>query len=132
MSTSLADWDRLEQTGTVTGPKYLFIGSRLTSDTFVLRILLEGLNTQARHWGEVITIQDNGSLDGLEHEVEGFKYLHHRRVDEWSDPNIVIAFMDRLSHNRDSERLLAVAEENRRPWFVIGSANDVWGVTDQG
>ena len=85
------------------GPQYLFCGSRLTDDTFVLRILLEGLNTQARHWQEVITIQDDGSLTGLKFEVEQFKYLHYEIVEGWEDPNIVIAFMDRLSHNRGTE-----------------------------
>jgi hypothetical protein len=109
------------------GPQYLFCGSRLTDDTLVLRILLEGLNTQARHWGEVITVQDNGTLEGLELEVESFRYLAHRQVDDWEDPNIVIAFMDRMSHNRATERLLAVAEKNGRPWFVIGSEDDRGG-----
>lgn len=108
------------------GPQYLFCGSRLTDDTFVLRLMLEGLNTWSRQWSETITIQDNGTLEGLEFEVEQFKYLQHRRVDGWEDPNIVIAFMDRMSHNRATERLLAVAEENLRPWFVIGSANDMY------
>jgi hypothetical protein len=107
------------------GPQYLFCGSRLTSDTFVLRILLEGLNTQARHWQEVITIQDDGSLEGLEHEVEQFKYLEHRVVDGWEDPNVVVAFMDRLSHNRDTQWTLRLAAEQGRPWFVIGNADDI-------
>jgi hypothetical protein len=114
------------------GPRYLFCGSRLTDDTFVLRILLEGLNTQARQWQETITIQDDGSLEGLEHEVDMFKYLAYQRVEGWKDPNVVIAFMDRLSHNRATERLLSVAEKEGRPWFVIGNANDVWGITDNG
>lgn len=109
-----------------TGPQYLFIGSRLTSDTFVLRLFLEGLNTWSRQWQETIVIQDNGSLEGLEFEVEQFKYLQHRRVDGWEDPNIVVCFQDRMSHNRASERLLAVAQENGRPWFVIGSADDMY------
>lgn len=103
------------------GPKYLLCGSRLTDDTLVLRAILEGLNTQARHWGESITIQDDGSLQGLEHEVEGFKYLQHRRVEEWSDPNIVLCFMDRMSHNRASERLLSVAATEHRPAFIIST-----------
>lgn len=107
------------------GPQYLFIGSRLSGDALVLRALLEGLNTQGRHWNEVITIQDDGSLEGLEHEVEGFKYLEHRRVYSWQDPNIVIAFQDRMSHNRRTQRTLAEAQENHRPWFIIGSADDV-------
>lgn len=101
------------------GPQYLFAGSRLTDDTLILRAILEGLNTQGRHWSETITIQDDGSLEGLEHEVEGFKYLRHRRVDGWRDPNIVIVFMDCMSHNRASERLLSVAATHGRPAFVV-------------
>jgi hypothetical protein len=107
------------------GPQYLFCGSHLTDDTFVLRLMLEGLNTWARQWGEVITIQDNGTLENLEDEVAQFRYLQHRVVDGWADPNVVLCFMDRMSHNRGSERLLAVAAENSRPWFVIGRASDV-------
>lgn len=110
---------------TFKGPQYLLIGSRLTGDTLMLRLILEGLNTQARHWQEVITVQDNGSLEGLDYEVEQFKYLKHRLVDEWEDPNVVICFQDRMSHNRASERWLAVADENKRPWFIVGSVNEV-------
>jgi len=105
------------------GPQYLFCGSRLTDDTFVLRILLEGLNTQARHWQEIITIQDDGSLEGLENEVSSFKYLQHRVAVDWEDPNIVIAFMDRLSHNRGTEQTLREAAEAGRPAFVISSVD---------
>jgi len=105
------------------GPQYLFCGSRLTDDTFVLRILLEGLNTQARHWQEIITIQDDGSLEGLENEVSQFKYLQHRSVDRWEDPNIVIAFMDRMSHNRTTQETLEIAAEFHRPAFVISSVD---------
>lgn len=103
------------------GPQYLFCGSRLTDDTFIIRILLEGLNTQARVWSETITIQDDGSLDGLEHEVEAFRHLQRRKVREWSDPNIVIAFMDRLSMNRHTEETLKQAQENQRPAFVVSN-----------
>jgi hypothetical protein len=103
----------------VSGPQYLFCGSRLTDDTFVLRLMLEGLNTWARQWGETITIQGNDSLTDLEYEVEQFKHLQYRQVDEWSDPNIVICFMDRMSDNRTSERLLAAADEHGRPWFIV-------------
>ena len=113
------------------GPRYLFCGSRLTGDTFMLRLCLEGLNTWSRQWQETITIQDNGTLEGLEYEVGMFKYLEHQKVGEWEDPNIVIAFMDRMSHNRATERLLQRADAELRPWFVIGNANDVWGVTGQ-
>jgi hypothetical protein len=109
------------------GPQYLFCGSRLTDDTYVLRLLLEGLNTWGRQWQETITVQDNGTLEGLEFEVEQFKYLQHRQVGEWEDPNVVFCFMDRMSMNRASERLLSVAEKNGRPWFVIGSADDRGG-----
>ena len=105
------------------GPEYLFCGSRLTDDTFVMRILLEGLNTQARQWTETITIQDDGSLEGLEYEVSMFKYLAYRRIPggSWADPNVVLAFVDRMTHNRATERLLQQAEREKRPWFVIGS-----------
>ena len=105
------------------GPQYLFCGSRLTDDTFVLRILLEGLNTQARHWQEIITIQDDGSLEGLENEVSSFKYLQHRVAVDWEDPNIVIAFMDRPHHNRSTEQTLREATEAGRPAFVISSVD---------
>lgn len=106
------------------GPQYLICGSRLSCDTLVLRAMLEGLNTQGRHWGEVIVIQDDGSLRDLEHEVDGFKYLEHRRVDGWEDPNVVLCFMDRMSHNRASEQLLETAKAHHRPWFVIGGAEE--------
>jgi hypothetical protein len=106
------------------GPQYLFCGSRLTDDTYVLRLLLEGLNTWARQWQETITVQDNGTLEGLEFEVEQFRYLAHRRVEKWSDPNVVFAFMDRMSHNRGTERLLQRAETEGRAWFVIGTGGD--------
>jgi len=84
-------------------------------------MILEGLNTQARHWSETITIQDDGSLNGLEFEVEQFKYLKHRPVDGWEDPNIVLCFMDHLSQNRASERLLSVAATEHRPAFIIST-----------
>ena len=103
------------------GPQYLFCGSRLTDDKVILRLMLEGLNTQARQWGETITIQDDGSLEGLEFEVETFKYLAHRPVSRWADPNVVIAFMDRLSMNRGTERLLAVAEKERRAVVIVSN-----------
>jgi len=108
---------------TYPGPRYLLCGSRLTDDTLLLRIILEGLNTQARQWSEIVTIQDDGSLRDLEFEVEQFKYLRHERVDQWEDPNVVLCFMDRMSHNRASERLLAVAETNHRPAFIICGDN---------
>ena len=118
----MADGSATERVGTVnlTGPKYLLVGSRLTDDTLLLRALLEGLNTQARVWSETIIILDNGSLQGLEHEVGEFRYLEHRRVKDWVTPNICIAFMDRLSHNRDTEKLLRLAESEGVPAFVIG------------
>jgi hypothetical protein len=103
----------------VSGPQYLFCGSRLTDDTLVLRILLEGLNTQARQWSETITIQHDGSLKDLQFEVEMFKHLRYRHVEGWEDPNVVIAFMDRLSHNRGTGRILDIADEHGRPWFIV-------------
>jgi hypothetical protein len=103
------------------GPKYLFCGSHLTDDTYILRCLLEGLNTQGRQWSETIIILDNGSLQGLEHEVVGFRHLEHRRVKDLGSPNIVIAFMDRLSHNRDTEKLLERAETQGIPAFVVST-----------
>ena len=105
------------------GPQYLFCGSRLTDDTHVMRLLLEGLNTWSRQWSETITIQDNGSLEGLENEVSMFKYLQHRVVNRWEDPNIVIAFMDRPHHNRSTEQTLREATEAGRPAFVISSVD---------
>lgn len=105
------------------GPSYLVVGSRLTDDSNVLRIFLEGLNTQARQWTETIIILDNGSFAGLEGEVAEFRHLEHRRIgdDGWADrhPNIVIAFMDRLSHNRETEYLLRAAESAGIPAYVI-------------
>jgi hypothetical protein len=101
------------------GPKYLFCGSRLTDDTYLMRALLEGLNTMARQWSETIPILDDGSLPDLEYEVEMFRHLEYRRVKDWVRPNIVIAFMDRLSHNRDTEDLLRVAESEGVPAFIV-------------
>jgi|SRR5215467_522106 len=101
------------------GPQYLLCGSRLTSDTLVLRLLLEGLNTWARQWSETITIQDDGSLEGLEHEVEMFRHLQHRRVKGWSHPNVVLAFMDRLQQSRATHGTLEVAKSHGVPAFII-------------
>lgn len=103
------------------GPEYLFCGSRLTSDTLVLRMMLEGLNTWARQWSETITILDDESLDGLEHEVDQFKHLAHS---SWKPtdpvvPNIVVAFIDRLSQNRATEQLLAAAASEGVPAFIV-------------
>jgi len=84
-----------------------------------MRILLEGLNTQARQWQEMITIQDDGTLNDLEYEVETFKYLRYERVEEWSDPNVVFAFIDRMSHNRATEATLARATEAHRAAFIF-------------
>lgn len=107
----------------MTGPQYAFVGSRLTDDTLVLRMMLEGLNTQARQWSETITILDNGSLEGLEYEVEQFKHLAHAswQASDPLVPNIVVAFMDRMSHNRDTERLLAAATSEGVPVFVVSN-----------
>jgi hypothetical protein len=107
------------------GPQYLFCGSRLTDDTFMLRLLLEGLNTWSRQWQETITIQDDGTLTDLEFEVNQFKYLAHLPVEGWADPNVVVAFMDRMSHNRATEATLKTAQEWHRAWFVVGNASDV-------
>lgn len=105
----------------MSGPTYLFCGSSLTDDMQLLRALLEGLNTQARQWSEVITILNDGSLPGLEGEVEDYRYLQHRRMKAVWDtpPNIVIAFMDRLSHNRNTEELLRHAVNEAIPTYVI-------------
>jgi hypothetical protein len=84
-------------------------------------MILEGLNTQARQWSETITIQDDSTLEGLEFEVEQFRHLAHRHVAKWEDPNIVIAFMDRLSHNRGTEYILALAQKERRPAFIVST-----------
>ena len=102
--------------------KYLFCGSVLTDDYNVLRIFLEGLNTWGRVWRENVVVLDDGSLPGLEGEVAEFRHLEHRHVDGWADrhPNIVIAFMDRLSHNRETEQLLRRAESAGIPAYVIG------------
>jgi hypothetical protein len=99
----------------------MVIGSRLTDDSLVLRCLLGGLNDQGRQWQEIIIILDDGSLQGLEHEVEGFRHLEHRRVKEWGDPNIVLAFIDRLSQNRHTEDVLKRADKEGRPAFIISS-----------
>jgi glycogen synthase len=101
------------------GPKYFLCGSSLTDDKQLLRAILEGLNTQARQWSETIVILDNGSLRGLEHEIEEFRHLEYRRVLILGEPNIVIAFMDRLSHNRDIEKTLELAETAGIPTYVI-------------
>jgi len=105
----------------MTGPQYLLCGSRLTDDTYVLRLLLEGLNTWARQLSETITIQDNGSLTGRENEGEEFRYLAYRKVGEWEDPNVIFCFLDRLSQNRAAERLLQRAETEHRPAFIVST-----------
>jgi hypothetical protein len=101
------------------GAKYLFCGSHLTSDTLLIRLFLEGLNTQARQWGETIVILDDGSLLRMESEVEEFRHLEHRHMGSWVTPNIVIAFMDRLSHNRNTEKTLRRAESEGVPAFIV-------------
>jgi hypothetical protein len=111
----------------VSGPRYLICGSSLTTadTTPLLRLILEGLNTQARQWSETITVLDDLSLPGLEGEVEDFRHLEHRRFDvnlsTLTMPNIVIAFMNRLSHNRDTEQLLRHAESQGIPAFCIST-----------
>lgn len=100
-------------------PKYLLCGSRLTDDTYLLRVILEGLNTWGRQWSETLIILDDGSLDGLENEVDGFRCLEHRRYKDGAKPNIVIAFMDRLSQNRDTEKLLERVESDGIPAFIV-------------
>ena len=98
----------------------MLVGSRLSDDTYVLRLLLEGLNTWGRQWTETLVILDDGSLPGLEQEVAEFRHLEHRRVNDWVDgTNIVIAFMDRLSHNRDVEALLRRAESEGVAAYVV-------------
>jgi hypothetical protein len=103
------------------GPRYLFAGSHLTDDTLVLRAILTGLNSQSREWQETIIILDDGTIQGLEDEVSSFRYLEHRHVKDWekSRPNIVVAFMDRLSQNRETEKTLILAESQGIPAFVI-------------
>jgi len=104
-----------------TGPKYLICGSRLSDDLVLLRALLEGLNTEGRQWSETIVIMDDGTLPGLEGEVRDFKHLEHRRVKQnWrTPPNIVIAVMDRLTQNRDTEKTLIRAESQGIPAYVL-------------
>jgi hypothetical protein len=103
------------------GPKYLLIGTSLYTDTLVLRALLEGLSTQGRHWQEIITILGNGSVGGLEHEVEGHKFLEYLYVKSWTECNIVIAFMDDLRHNRQTQEWLERATGDGIPAFVIST-----------
>jgi hypothetical protein len=103
------------------GPSYLLLGSRLTDDTYVLRVILEGLNTWGRQWGETLIILGNGSLRDLEQEVEWYRSLEYRRVDQIGKPNIVIAFMDRMSHNRLTENWLREASRRGIPAFVVGT-----------
>jgi hypothetical protein len=103
------------------GPKYLFCGSHLTDHTLLLRLMLEGLNTQARQYSEIITILDDGSLPGLEFEVSMFRHLEHRTVKTWVRPSIVVAFMDRLSHNRDTADVLKRAETEGINVYVVSA-----------
>jgi hypothetical protein len=103
------------------GPTYLLIGTKLYTDTLVLRAVLEGLSTQARHWGETIVILGNESLPGLDHEVEAFKYLAYQYVKSWPKCNIVIAFMDDLRHNRQTQEWLEQAKGDGIPAFVIST-----------
>lgn len=87
----------------------------------VLRALLEGLSTQARHWGETIVILDNGSLPDLEHEVEASRHLEHRYIKSWTKCNVVLAFMDDLRHNRQTQEWLDQAKGDGIPAFVIST-----------
>jgi hypothetical protein len=105
------------------GPTYLFLGSRLSDDTYMLRMVLEGLNRWAFEWQETLVIADNGSLDNLEREVGMFKNLEHRKVSELKNPrpNMVIGFLDRLSHNRETERWIRAARQLGIPAFVIST-----------
>jgi hypothetical protein len=84
-----------------------------------MRALLEGLNTQARQWSETIVILDNGTVRDLERELNDFRHLEHRPIRGWIEPNIVIAFMNRLSHNRKTEETLKRAESEGIPAFVV-------------
>ena len=95
----------------------------MTDDTLILRAILDGLNTQGRQWGETITIFDAGSLDGLEREVEDHKYLRYVGPKGWGGgrPNIAIGFIDRMSMNRDTERLLALLTDEGVPTFIVRS-----------
>lgn len=103
----------------MSGPSYLFCGSRLTDDTLLLRALLEGLNTQGRQWSEKITILDDGTLRNIEEEVSFFRNLEYQPLEPRDRPNIVVAFMDRLSHNRNTEDTLERAETQGIPAFII-------------
>jgi hypothetical protein len=93
------------------GPRYLFLGSCLDEDTYVLRLCLTGLNAMAREWSETIIILDNGTLPFLEHEVESFRHLEWRRVKSWTKCNIVLCFMDSLRHARENQIWLDRAQE---------------------
>lgn len=101
------------------GPKYLFLGSRLDDDTFILRAILSGLNAQAREWSETIVIMDNGTVPGLDYEVEQYRWLEHRPTKSWERANIVIAFMDNMRHCRENEDWLRKAKEAGIPTFIV-------------
>jgi hypothetical protein len=99
---------------TTQGPRYLFLGTPLDTDLYMPRLVLESLNTWARQWNEELTILDNGTMPGLEHEVDHFKYLTRRQVRSWTRANIVFAFMDRLEHDRHVQDWL-----NQASWAGI-------------
>ena len=104
------------------GPSYLLLGSRLTDDTYMLRVVLEGLNTYGRQWKETLTILDNGSLGNLKNEVDQYRMLEHKKTDVIGKPNIVIAFQDRAHHNRTTENWVAEARRRGIPTFIVSTS----------
>jgi len=103
------------------GPSYLFIGSRLTDDTYMLRTILEGLNTYGRQWEETLTILDNGTLQNLDKEVEQFRMLEHKKTEVIGKPNIVIAFQDRAHHNHLTDNWIKESRRRGIPTFVVST-----------
>lgn len=103
------------------GPRYLLIGSRLVDDTYMLRTFLNGLNSYGREWSETLIIEGNGSVEDLDLEVEPFRHLEYRKVTEIHTPNMVIAFLDHLRQNRQTDEWLQKAVSAGIPTFVVGS-----------
>jgi hypothetical protein len=115
------------------GPRYLILGSCLDDDTYVLRLTLAGLNAMAREWGEIITILDNGTFPGLEHEVESFRHLERQRVKSWAKCNVVLCFMDSLRHARENQLWLDRAKEEGVMSYVIQTyASQSWASSARG
>jgi hypothetical protein len=102
------------------GPTYLLIGSSKWSDMVIVRLVLTGLNSWGREWGETIVVEGNDTLANLDKEVEEFRWLEHRLVDELGTPNIVLAFVESRGYNPEVPQWLDKAKQRGIPTYMFG------------